>query len=177
MFHFLFIRSGVFDSVFAKFAKVLAKEISGCHRRNGVFQISLYSVIFCRQDILISWLIINQSFIYFKLQFVYHLNAHNRILYVLCNILRWSCFCVCFLPQEFLLEGPRFSTPEILLYFSLHFNTWMVNHPSANHGSSCLTAVSLPELVFQTWFCRRRILKEFEPMRVRATASPLPALT
>ena len=120
MFHFLFIRSGVFDSVFAKFAKVLAKEISGCHRRNGVFQISLYSVIFCRQDILISWLA-NPSFIFFKLQFVYHLNAHNRILYVVCNILRWSCFFVCFLPQEFLLEAPPVS-PLLRLYCIVHYS-------------------------------------------------------
>ena len=86
-----------------------------------IYQISLYSVIFCRQDILISWLIINQSFIYFKLQFVYHLNAHNRILYVVCNILRWSCFCVCFLPQEFLLEAPPVS-PLLRLYCIVHYS-------------------------------------------------------
>ena len=51
---------------------------------------------------------------------------------------------------------PRFSTPEILLYFSLQhpLHTWMVTHPSANHGPSCLISVILRELVFPTWYCR-----------------------
>ena len=40
---------------------------------------------------------------------------------------------------------------EILLYFSLQhpLHTWMVTHPSANHGPSCLTSVILWELVLR----------------------------
>ena len=41
-----------------------------------------------------------------------------------------------------------------ILHYSSHFNTWMVTHPSANHGPSCLTSVILRELVFPTWYIR-----------------------
>ena len=37
-------------------------------------------------------------------------------------------------------------------YWSPRF--YMVTHPSANHGPSCLTSVILRELVFPTWYCR-----------------------
>ena len=37
----------------------------------------------------------------------------------------------------------------VFLYHSIHFNTQMVIHPSANHGPSCLTSVILRELMFQ----------------------------
>ena len=52
---------------------------------------------------------------------------------------------------------PRLLTSEILLYFSLQhpLHTWIITHPSANHGPSCLTSVILRELVFPTWYCRR----------------------
>ena len=53
---------------------------------------------------------------------------------------------------------PRFSTPEILLYFSLQhpLHTWWSpkSQSSANHGPTCLTSVILRELVFPTWYCR-----------------------
>ena len=46
--------------------------------------------------------------------------------------------CLFFCLSKFHLR-PRFSTPEILLYFSLQhpLHTWMVTHPNANHGPSC----------------------------------------
>ena len=37
------------------------------------------------------------------------------------------------------------------------FNPWMVTHPSANRGPSCLISVFLRELVFPTWYCRSLI--------------------
>ena len=59
-------------------------------------------------------------------------------------------FFIFLCPQEFFTEA------EILLYFSLQhpLHTWIVTHPSANHGPSCLTSVILRELVFPTWYCR-----------------------
>ena len=52
---------------------------------------------------------------------------------------------------------PRLSTPAIfycIFSYSFHFTTWMVTHPSAIHGPSCLTSVILRKLVFPTWYCR-----------------------
>ena len=41
-----------------------------------------------------------------------------------------------------------------IFHYSIHFNTWMVTHTSANHGPSCLTSVIIRELVFPTWYSR-----------------------
>ena len=41
-----------------------------------------------------------------------------------------------------------------IFHYSIHFDTWRVTRPSANHGPSCLTSEILRELVFPTWYCR-----------------------
>ena len=41
-----------------------------------------------------------------------------------------------------------------IIHYSIHFNIWMVSHPSTYHGPSCLTAVISRELLFPTWYSR-----------------------
>ena len=59
-----------------------------------------------------------------------------------------------FLLQEFLLEAPFLHSWDFTVFSLQHpLHTWMVTHPSANHGPSCLTSVILRDLVFPTWYC------------------------
>ena len=48
-----------------------------------------------------------------------------------------------FLPQEILLEAPFLHSWDFycIFHYSIHFNTWIVTHPSVNHGLSCWTSV------------------------------------
>ena len=57
-----------------------------------------------------------------------------------------------FFASRVCIEGPV--SPLLRFYcifhYSIHFNTQMVTHPSANLGPSCITSVILRELVFPT---------------------------
>ena len=50
-----------------------------------------------------------------------------------------------------------------IIHYCIHFNTWMVTHPSANHGTICFTSVILRELVFPTWYIAVILVSKVHP--------------
>ena len=67
-------------------------------------------------------------------------------------------FIFLFLAPEAYLEAPFLRIWDFTVFVATAStsNPWMVTHPSANRGPSCLTSVFLWELVFPTWYSRSR---------------------
>ena len=80
----------------------------------------------------------NKTFVFYRSQ-SFLTNMTYQKLTSDCLCLKIFFFCL-----RSLYWRSHFSTPEILLYFSLQhpLHTRMVTHPSANHGQSCFTSCS-----------------------------------
>ena len=80
--------------------------------------------------------------------------AMTDLLENMLQLIGLSNFSIFFFVASGVFLEARFSTPEILLYFSLQhpLHTWMVTHPSANHAPSNfsnLTGTGVSNLVLQ----------------------------